>query len=255
MRFPEALHCVHKHLSTARKGVEETLAKLYKECDEVCKPSTATREEAQEVVSDLNKAEAHLAECLAKSKTELPELRRFYAEVREVRKKLYQTNVPYVGEFEVVPTAVGTFEQAHSRLAELLSELGRIGAEKYEELREIECPKCEEEVEKTISKIEAAVKEEVEKSGKSATNSYKGNNPHNPQMSVSKFFDPIVRPGAEWADIPVDQASSAIVMEILAHVSEIPFDFLLTRLGAKIVKGLLGWTVAIAGTKLAEGRG
>jgi len=91
-KFPSALHCVHKHLTSAKKGTEETLAKLYKECKETCEVSKATRLEAEEVVSDLNKAESHIAEVL--SKKEIPELRELYKKVRAVRKKIYETNVP-----------------------------------------------------------------------------------------------------------------------------------------------------------------
>jgi len=244
-KFPSALHCTHKHLTAAKKGIEETLAKLYKECKaEVCEVSKATRLEAEEVVSDLNKAESHCAEVL--SKLEIPELRQFYHEIRAVRKRVYETNLPYLGKLRVGRSAIKVFEGAYRATSTLLERLGEVAEKHYDELKEVSCPKCEEELEK---KVEAMKK--VVESANFATKEYKSN-PHNPNSTMVKTLEDLVKPCADMLGIRVDQLSPAFWGELFAALSEIPVDFFLHPLAAKIVKGISGLIVGLGLPKAVE---
>jgi len=250
-KFPSALHCIHKHLTAAKKGTEETLAKLYKECEkEVCKVSSATRSEAEEVVSDLNKAESHCAEVL--SKLEIPELRGFYDEIRAVRKKIYETNLPYQGEFKVLPKTIGTFEEAYRRIGELLHKLGKIAEEKYEKLKEISCPKCEEELERKVKAFKAVVKG-VEEGSFSVTKSYKSNPIHNP-VTMAEVLEKSVKPLADWLGIDVTDLSPALWGELFAVLGEIPIDILTKPLGSKIAKGIVGLILSLGMPHVVVGK-
>lgn len=127
--------------------VFETLQKLYRECDEVCKLSIATRLEAERAVKNLLAAEEHIADIVREKRDE--KIRRLEDDIRKLRQALLLTNIPFRIDLDVAKNAIDIWEQGLSSIDKLLDTVDQYAGEMSQE--QIECPTCEEDILKLVS--------------------------------------------------------------------------------------------------------
>ena len=130
----------------AKTHIFETLEKLYRECHEgVCTLSNATRIELEEALRNLIAGEEHIGEVLKEK--DIEELRRLIDEIRKLRQEMALTNIPFRAELPVKEDAIKTLEDIYRRVDELISKVDKYATEMKQELSDVECPTCKEDLE------------------------------------------------------------------------------------------------------------
>jgi DNA-binding transcriptional regulator YiaG len=142
------LWCSKKHLLLAKTHLDETAEKLYSECNEVCQVSNATRIESEDALRNLLASEEHISDIL--SQKQIPELRELNDEIRKLRQDIALTNLPFRANLPVNKDAIQAIETARKRTDDIITKIDKYATEMKQELTDVECGKCAEDLRQDI---------------------------------------------------------------------------------------------------------
>ena len=137
--YPENCWCIRGHLTKAHGHLWESLKNLRRECPagKECKPSRATRIEADGGLQDFLLCDWHFAQILPL--TDSPELARISDSVRNIRQRFVVTNIPFRNEMPVSGDIIKTLEGLQQETEQVIEKLDKIA--EYEQ-EQVPCPTC-----------------------------------------------------------------------------------------------------------------
>ena len=147
--YQESMWCIKKHMLLAKTHVDETIAKLARECDAGhCIIDGATAIEAEDGVRNIVAAEEHVTHVLSLRPDWWDKLSLWLDEMRAMRQILTMTGVPFRHAKEAPANSPEQWLNAYARIDGLIDEVDEYAHEMKQE--QVICPKCIEDVRSAV---------------------------------------------------------------------------------------------------------